>query len=223
MKELARTWLENTHDQAGLDVGVLKSLPAALVRRILRQALSAGAGNLTDVTFEHIEAVRGLLEEGKSGKSLHLPGGTIVRREFHRLVFTRSGEEIAEFSYDLPIPGCVRVPELGRSFRAECIDAGREEALNQAVERVFVDGDGLGACVKIRNWKPGDYYRPAGWPAGKVKKLFQKARIPRSQRNRWPILASESDVIWVTSFPVSREFVPSPGTKKIVAFEALEG
>jgi hypothetical protein len=56
-----------------------------------------------------------------------------------------------------------------------------------------------------------------------VKKLFQKARIPRSQRNRWPILASESDVIWVTSFPVSREFVPGPGTKKIVAFEALEG
>jgi tRNA(Ile)-lysidine synthase len=223
MKELTATWLEITRDEAGLDVGALNTLPVALVRRILRQALSADGGHLTDITFEHIEAMRGLLEEGKSGKSLDLPGGTIVRREFHRLVFTRSGAEIAEFSYDLPIPGCVRIPELGRSFRAECVDMAREEAPNQAAERVFVDGDGLGACVKIRNWKPGDYYRPAGWPAGKVKKLFQKARIPRSQRNRWPILASESGVIWVTSFPVSREFVPGPGTKKIVAFEALEG
>jgi tRNA(Ile)-lysidine synthetase-like protein len=124
------------------------------------------------------------------------------------------------FSYDLPIPGVVRIPELGRSFSAQYVEA--PASMDPSVRRVFVDGSGLGACVKIRTWKPGDYYRPAGWPAGKVKKLFQKARIPRSQRNRWPIIASESGIVWVTSFPVSREFVPSPCSKKIVAFEALE-
>ena len=42
--------------------------------------------------------------------------------------------------------------------------------------------DSIGPYVRIRNWKPGDYYRPVGLPAGKLKKLFQRARIPRSHR-----------------------------------------
>jgi len=97
------------------------------------------------------------------------------------------------------------------------------EAFSDAPTRVLVDGSELGPYVKIRSWKPGDYYKPAGWPSGKVKKLFQRARVPRSQRGRWPLFTTDSAVIWVTSFPVSREFAPSAHSKKIVAFEALEG
>ena len=129
-----------------------------------------------------------------------------------------------EFEYDLPIPGTLRIPELGREFRATCLAGPRDEAgLSEGPARVLVDGATLGSCVKIRNWKPGDYYKPAGWPAGKVKKLFQRARVPRSQRGRWPLFVRDSTIIWVTSFPVSREFTPSAFSKKIVAFEALEG
>jgi tRNA(Ile)-lysidine synthase len=223
MKVEANKWLESAGDASGLDVETLRSAPAALVRRVVREALRAATGDLTDVTFEHVEAVRSLLEDGKSGKSIHLPGGAIAAREFHRLIFRQSAEGEAGFSYELPIPGMVRIPELGRSFSARYVEASQDVLSTwPGAERVFVDGSDLGAYVKIRTWKPGDYYRPAGWPAGKVKKLFQRARIPRSQRNRWPIIASESAILWVISFPVSREFVPSPCSKKIVAFEALE-
>jgi tRNA(Ile)-lysidine synthase len=222
MKQLAKTWLRAHSEAGGVDVQALRETPVALARRVIREALQTSLGHLKDVSFDHVEAVRGLLEDGKSGKSLDLPGGAIVAREFNRLVFTEWSSETRAFSYDLPIPGCVRIPELGRSFSARYVDKTQPPSI-EGTSLVFVDGSGLGACVKIRNWKPGDYYRPAGWPAGKVKKLFQKARIPRSQRSRWPILASESAIIWVTSFPVSREFVPSPCAKKIVAFEALEG
>jgi tRNA(Ile)-lysidine synthase len=123
-----------------------------------------------------------------------------------------------EFSYDLPIPGEVRIPELGRSFRAQIVDSPRS---GKGSERVFADGERLGACVKIRSWKPGDYYKPQGLPAGKLKKLFQRARIPRSQRSRLPVVAAGPAVVWVASFPISREFAPGSGTQKIVAFEAL--
>jgi tRNA(Ile)-lysidine synthase len=223
MKTEAISWFERAGGLSGLDVRTLNELPTALARRVIREGLRESLGDLTDLTFEHIEAIRGLLEGGKSGKSIHLPGGAIVAREFHRLVFSRSALEDVVFSYDLPIPGIIRIPEVGRSFRAQIVEAPEADLLpDSGQNRVFVDGSNLGAYVKIRTWKPGDYYRPAGWPAGKVKKLFQRARIPRSQRNRWPIIASESEIVWVTSFPVSREFVPSPCSKKIVAFEALE-
>ena len=142
----------------------------------------------------------------------------MVTREFDQLVFKQQPGPASEFAYELRIPGVVRVPELGQSFSAEIV----EQAENRAgTARVFVDGERLGGCVKIRNWKPGDYYRPEGWPAGKLKKLFQRARIPRSQRSRWPVFSNGSAIVWVASFPVSREFAPRGCTQKIVAFEAL--
>jgi len=87
--------------------------------------------------------------------------------------------------------------------------------------RVFVDGDSIGPYVRIRNWKPGDYYRPVGLPAGKLKKLFQRARIPRSHRRNWPVVVANSTIVWVASFPVSREFAPGVRSQRIVAIEAF--
>jgi tRNA(Ile)-lysidine synthase len=223
MREIAESWLD-TQGANGLDVASLEKCPPALERRLIRGALRRAGCDLRDLTFEHVESVRALLRPGKSGKTIPLPGGIRATREFNRLMLLTAESPAAEFNYELEIPGTVRVPELGRVFRATClkVPAGAV-ALSVGSERVLVDGDGLGACVKIRNWKPGDYYKPAGWPAGKVKKLFQRARVPRSQRGRWPVFVSDSTIIWVTSFPVSREFTPSTCTKKVVAFEALEG
>jgi len=92
---------------------------------------------------------------------------------------------------------------------------------NSSPDRVFVDGSNIGAYVRIRNWKPGDYYRPVGLPAGKLKKLFQRGRIPRSQRHRCPVFVADTSIVWVASFPVAREFAPRGCSQKIVAFEAL--
>jgi tRNA(Ile)-lysidine synthase len=224
MNEIAEAWLAERPGNE-LDVAELRGLPSALVRRLIRLALRRVGSDLTDVTFDHIEAARSLLEDGKSGKSVQLPKRLVVRREFHRLEFLEAGEAARDFVYELPIPGTLRVPELRRVFRATCVSEspGGQEALSDGFTRVLVNGDELGPCVKIRSWKPGDYYKPAGWPSGKVKKLFQRARVPRSQRGRWPLFATDSAIIWVTSFPVSREFTPGAHSKKIVAFEALEG
>src|SRR5262249_11860129 len=119
----------------------------------------------------------------------------------------------------LQIPGSVHIPELGKLFTAEIVESERRETLGQ---RVFVDADSIGPYVRIRNWKPGDYYKPAGLPAGKLKKLFQRARIPRSHRTSLLVVVADSTIIWVASFPVSREFVPRGCSQKIVALEAIQ-
>ena len=222
MRQLAQDWLARHGVQRGselhVDARALRAEPEALARRVIRAALRQVRSSLKNVSFEHFESVRSLLQDGKSGKVIPVPGGIRAAREFDALVLRPEAESIAEFNYELAIPGVVRIPELGRSFRAEIVDClGGDDDRG----RVFVDGGIVGDYVNIRNWKPGDYYRPQGGPAGKLKKLFQRARIPRSQRSRWPVFVTGSAIVWVASFPVSREFAPSGRTQKIVAFEAL--
>jgi tRNA(Ile)-lysidine synthetase-like protein len=161
------------------------------------------------------------LNEGKGGKTIQIPGGFIAERNFERLVIRGHQDEALEFDYELPIPGVVHISELGKTFRAEIARTTMVPQPLESMDRVFVDGGRLGPCVKIRSWKPGDYYKPVGWPGGKLKKFFQRTRIPRSQRSRWPVIASDSTVIWVASFPVSREFAPSGRSQKIVTLEVL--
>src|SRR5207247_775089 len=88
-----------------------------------------------------------------------------------------------------------------RACGAEIVEVEAMQALGQ---RVFVDGEAMGPYVTIRNWKPGDYYRPVGLPAGKLKKLFQRARIPRGHRMRWPVIVADSTIVWVASFQIGR-------------------
>jgi tRNA(Ile)-lysidine synthase len=222
MAVLTEAWLKEHGTGNSLDAEALRTVPPALSRRVIRASLRRAGSLLTNVTYDHIESIRGLLEGGKSGKVIPLPGGLIAAREFDRLVFLHANESAVEFDYSLEIPGIVHIPELRQVFRAQWLESSQEaKGWEPSPGRVFVDGSRLGACVKIRNWKPGDYYKPAGWPAGKVKKLFQRARGPRSQRCRWPVFVTDSTIIWVASFPVSREFIPGGHTQKIVAFEAL--
>src|ERR1051326_7753673 len=137
-----------------MPVAKLESTPIAFIRRVLRAALRATGSDLLDVTFDQIETVRALLKSGKSGKIVQIPGRMQVTREFDQLVFRREPHAACNYDYELKIPGSVHIPEVGRVFRAEIVET---DANDQGLERVFVDAASIGACVRIRNWSPGDY------------------------------------------------------------------
>jgi len=223
MRALVEDWLgkNGTKEEADfvIQVDALESAPVAMVRKVLRSGLRMAGSELRDVSFDHIESIRTFLEQGKSGKFVEIPGGLQVAREFDRLVFRQKLPSAAQYEYQLKIPGQVHIPELGKIFRAEIVGS---EGGSLEGRRVFVDAESIGPYVRIRNWKPGDYYRPAGLPAGKLKRLFQRARIPRSCRASWPVVVADSTIIWVVSFPVSREFAPRGSSQTLVAFEAYQ-
>ena len=224
MRVLAENWLsENGFLEEGdfvIPAAELESVPIALIRRVVRAALRRAGSELRDVSFDQIEAVRPLLGSGKSGKIVQIHGGIQVTREFERLVFRRKLRAASTYDYELKIPGSVHIPEIRKVFTAEIIET---EANHQGRERVFVDAESIGPYVRIRSWSPGDYYRPVGLPGGKLKRLFQRARIPRGHRTGWPVIVANSTIVWVASFPVSREFAPRGRSRRKVAFEALPG
>ncbi len=217
-----REWLESRASGDGgalvVDFDDLQSKPIAFVRRVLRASLARAGLSMQDIGFDHVENIRSLLESGKSGRVIELPGPITVERNFEQLVFRPKDSVPGDYEYELPIPGEVHIPEFDTIFQAHLRSP---DALKPKQEGAFVDGESLGPCVKIRNWKNGDFYNPIGRRASKLKELFQTERIPQRKRRQWPVFVAESSIVWVASFPVSRDFVPTGTSRRIVEFEAV--
>ncbi len=217
MRKSVDAWLDSHICFEGssfeLEIDTLADQPAGFTRRVLREALRRAGSALTDVGFEHIERIRSILSGAKSGRIIELPGSIRVERSFDKLILREVRDEPHDYEYVLPVPGHVQIPEIGTLFEARLTDL---DASRPKQGRVFVDSESLGSYVKIRNWRNGDSYDPVGLPSAKLKKLFQKERIPRWRRRHWPVVVASGTIVWVASLPVSRGFVPSRRSRRIV-------
>jgi len=206
-------------ETTSIAIGELPSRHVAFQRRAIRAILRVGGSDLRNFTFTHLEQVRTLLAPGKSGRVIQLPGRLEVERSFDHLRVRPSLANIPDYEYELPIPGRIRVEEAGIEVEAQVLDPDHRGA-GASANQVRLDGESIGPYVKIRNWKNGDTYDPAGLPRSKLKALFQERRIPRSLRCRWPVFVAQSSIVWVASFPVSHDFVPTERSRRIIQLEA---
>jgi tRNA(Ile)-lysidine synthase len=183
--------------------------------------------------------VLSLATKSQSGARISLPG-IVVERIFDRLIF-RKAETAA---------GAVHEDEFPDSNRAFAYTVTRPERLNSAsivvteIQRRFnlkivdwppsprdtvssgtaLDFERVQWPLVLRNWRPGDSYRPQGsGSARKVKSLLLESRVPLASRASWPILTSQGKVIWVSGCPVAQGLAAQPGTKSglVIAEEEL--
>ena len=223
----------------------LPSLPPqtpalALTRRLVRRIVAELLGSRHNLGARHIQDVMDLAAKSSSGSRIELPG-IVVRRVFDRLVFSRASsaaskpaDEIGssghEFEYAIPLPGssktsCIVVPEIQRRFNLKMIDW--PTASGETIPyRGALDFEALQWPLVLRNWRPGDSYRPSGHRrVRKLKRLFLESRIPQDARETWPVLTSAGRLVWVSGYPVAAEFAPRPETRMglLIAEEGLRG
>jgi tRNA(Ile)-lysidine synthase len=77
-----------------------------------------------------------------------------------------------------------------------------------------LDRDALRLPLVLRNWRPGDMFRPGGHRnAHKLKRLLNRNRIARWDRDGWPVLTSGGVLAWARGFPVAAEFAAGERTR----------
>ena len=198
----------------------------ALTQRIIRRLYADSSTSDGELSRKHVEQVIRLAENSSSGRRVELPGGVRVRKEFDRLVFTgveentsANGECLPRNSYaydvELPIRGsrAITVPEIGRRFTLKVVDWPLRER-ETTREGVVLDAERLRAPLILRNWKPGDAYRPSGRSRQrKVTRMLTAGRIKAAQRELWPILTSAGRVAWADRLPAAKEFSASEATR----------
>jgi tRNA(Ile)-lysidine synthase len=198
---------------------------ASISKRLIRAIVQELKPRRGELTAAHVHSVLQLAEHGENGKSLPLPGGIEVCRENDALIFRAARPNAAsrkprqapkEFTYniDLANPGLVLpVPYLACSFRLSLIDWPPQRGETRDISSVL-DRDSLRPPLELRSWRPGDTFRPKGRrTAHKLKRLLNRARIPRMDRVGWPVLTSGGVLAWARGFPVAAEFAAGERTR----------
>jgi tRNA(Ile)-lysidine synthase len=204
----------------------------ALSRRLVRRIFWELRGSRKQITSQHVAGVLHLATKAQSGARVELPG-LRVARVFDRLVFSpvipeSRGEKAAAkvgrghaYEYTIPVPAasqvaCVAVPEIRRRINLKVVDwpvGSRETTPWDAA----LDFDRICWPVVVRNWRPGDAYRPfRRRQVRKLKQMFLESRVPARERAIRPVLTSGGALIWASGCPVADDFDARPGTRAAV-------
>lgn len=215
---------------AGHQLAELSCAERSLTERLIRRLYESVQGHRRGLAAVHVEEVLRLAVEGSSGRRVELPKGVVVRRNFGELIFSaRPDRDLgrrAAYHYTLRVPPrngltSILVPERATRFLLKVIDwscppsdTKRDNAL---------DADLLPNTVTLRNWQPGDAYRPRGHrQPRKLKEMFLSHRIDSSERASWPVMETAGRIVWVRGMPPAADFCAGEMTRLAVVIEEAQ-
>lgn len=183
----------------------LKTEFAAVSRRVVRMMWEKMAACGSELGFEHVEAVLGLLKNGSSGKMLALPGKTAAAY-FYGMLYVGTQPEVkklisasAEFDEIT-----VLIESTGKLKKVNLPDGGvlqfstaeecPELTKKQAAVPLAIAGNEL--CIRTR--RDGDRFYPYGSAGSKkLKDYFIDNKVPRAERDKKLLVTAGSKVLWV--------------------------
>jgi tRNA(Ile)-lysidine synthase len=192
-----------------------------LTERLIRRLYEGIHGDCRNLTAVHVEQVLHLATESASGRQVELPDGVLVQRTFGELIFSRSraertswpGQETRSaaraYHYTVSVPRSgttsISIPELGTRLFLKVIDWSSLERDTRRDDALDVDL--LPSTLTLRNWQPGDAYRPRGHrQSRKLKEMFLSQRVPRGERLSWPVVEAGGRIVWVRGMPPAGDF-----------------
>jgi len=201
------------------DQAALRALPAPLLRRVLLLAMREQA-RPAQIGTTHVEAA-GLVVAGGSSAA-DSPAGRWELSGAKVVLLSNTSTESVAFSYQLPVPGVIDVPEAAALVEAQTVArvvkdespgaTGPAAGEGQAVTLLWTDETPL----IVRSRRPGDWIRlPAG--RRKLQDVFVDAKVPKAVRETVPVVTdSAGRVVWVPGYAVSEDFRVDPAGGKVI-------
>ena len=198
----AERWLKQQEDRRSLPAEALASLPQALRGRILQMAAADLAGGSRNIGSRHIQALDGLLSSGV-GARVQLPGGWIVRRDYSTLCFLPAEEE-EEAEENLVRADFSVFPRR------------KNQKIPQKQYTKWFDYDKITEPLCFRTRRTGDELLLAGVGTKSVQRYMIDARIPERERDRIPLLAAGSQILWIVGYRMNAAYQVTEETQTIL-------
>ena len=119
------------------------------------------------------------------------------------------------------IPGKTVIKRLNLQIESEVLEGKivglREYVRNKDYTEEIVDLEKLKGDLKLRLRKEGDHFVPLGSPGStKLKKFFIDNKIPKTLRDRVPILSDDKRIVWVVGYRIEDGVKITNGTKRVL-------
>ena len=168
----------------------LRSLPENEAYEILKLLFGRAGGAQPGLSRAQLDAMLRLTDGRRGGRGVDLPGGMRFRVVGHRVEIvsaTRAGRRPARES---------------RLEVKRCEGCGDDEAAHLRLD--------LDLHLGFR--RPGLRMRPAGGRGTrKLQDILVDARVPREERDGWPLVFAGDRLAWVPGIAVDRDHVSAPG------------
>jgi tRNA(Ile)-lysidine synthase len=184
------------------------ALAIALLRAAARRT-GGGAGGGGGLVLGPARARRLLaLARRPSGRRLALGGGWTAEVAFDRLRVARTPAG----ALDRVVPAGESGSALFGAFRIDWAPAAAPARVERAGWTTWVDGPGW----EVRAPARGDELVPLGGVGHRrLRRLLMEARVPRSERARYPVVARGATILWVPGICRGTDGLPAPGTKAV--------
>ncbi|UCH93260.1 MAG: tRNA lysidine(34) synthetase TilS [Candidatus Aminicenantes bacterium] len=182
-----------------LPANILESYHLALQRHIIREYIRLLKGNLLNIDFEHIEAVRTRHSEVKG---LAIPG---IELTFQKGFIFPGNFSIPGYSYKIKSPGTREIKEIRKTVIVEKVDTFQKPADNK---KIIIPFSLVKFPLVVRNSSTQDKYIKINTTVKqKVFEMIRASGIPSRLRNLCPvILNGDGEIIWVVGSPVAEAF-----------------
>ena len=152
------------------------------------------------------------LARGQSGRRLSLGDGWAAEVAFDQLRVSRRAQSEIECALETVWPSGATGSALFGGFEITWSATVAPEQIERSTWTTWVDGPGW----EVRPPKPGDELVPIGGIGHRpLRRLFMEARVPRSERSRYPVVSRGETILWVPGICRSAEGVPAPGTQAV--------
>lgn len=231
-------WPEIVRDKGDRVFSIRKasflSQPVALKRALMREVISRLCPSRRDIGFEAVERVLDYISCSQLGRRqvlvgnlelLHFEDEIVIRESGSPIVFAEFPQLTSNRRRKLPVPGSARlasgwflntmVKDLDTKIRGELMnDSGGMVA---AIDELSVR-----APLALRPRKSGDRIRPLGLKGStKVADLFINQQIPQPARERWPLVESGNQIVWVVGLRMSDEFRLTEKTQRAIVMRII--
>jgi tRNA(Ile)-lysidine synthase len=194
----------------------LLALPAALQRRIVRRMAAMDA--------DHTERVLRLARAGATGDQVSLPDSLNARLEYGWLLVGRAPSHPAPVApVALVVPGVTDLSPRPLRIRAWVeMQAASEWPDGRRV--CVLDADRTGEVLTVRWPRRGDRFRPLGMAnEKKLGDFFTDSKVPRSERERCPLVVAGGEIAWVVGHRPGDGFKVTRGTKRFLWLQVEGG
>jgi tRNA(Ile)-lysidine synthase len=184
-----------------LDRCGLAALPRGLREGVIRRCLESQG---LETTTRLVRDVTGKVVP-VTGASLDLPGGSAAWSEARELVVGIRPAAGPPEPAVIATPGRTRLPDWGLEVLVEEIPPPRPPRTGPW--EALLDREAAGGPLVLRSRLPGDRYRPLGSPGErKLQDVLVDLKVPRSARDRVPLLTAGGRLAWVGGHRIEHRF-----------------